>query len=206
MFDKITTVLPPHSTDFERALEQASLWVVENSAIPRIWDTQLCPEDLLPWLAWSLSVDHWNPEWGVDQKRDAVKRSIYIHRKKGTVGAVKSAVAGFGYASEIAEWFEYGGETHTFKIKIEGDGTLDLNNDFITQFVAVIDAVKPARSHYDMNFRYTEIGTVYAGGYTRVQIVANAPAKLFSVPILTASAGPRLGLETHIQADAGARP
>ena len=40
--------------------------------------------DILPWLAWSLSIDSWSDDWPEMIKREMVKNSISLHRIKGT--------------------------------------------------------------------------------------------------------------------------
>jgi phage tail P2-like protein len=101
MFDDISTVLPPHSTDFERALEQASLWVIQNSAIVDVWNPDTCPSKFLPFLSWGLSGDIWNPNWADEDKRSYVRATIGVHRRKGTVGGVKAALKAAGHGDSI---------------------------------------------------------------------------------------------------------
>lgn len=204
--DDIFSVLPRHSTELERALEKSSLWVIRNSAIPKLWNPEECPEDFLPWLGWGLSVDRWEPEWGADRKRVSVRNSVSVHRQKGTLGAILRTLEAFGHDAELEEWREYGGAPHAFRLWVEASEETSLDLEYVSKVRASIDAVKPVRSYYDVSFRFTETCGIYAGGYSRVQVVANAPAKAFSVPTLTASAGPRFGLETHIRANAEAMP
>lgn len=98
MFDgDIVSVLPRHSTDFERALEQASLWVIQSSEVVDVWNPETCPERFLPWLGWGLSVDEWDANWPVSTKREVVATSIAVHRRKGTVGSILLAMEAMGY-------------------------------------------------------------------------------------------------------------
>ena len=144
MFDKITTVLPSHSTDFERALEQASLWVVENSAIPRIWDAQLCPEGLLPWLAWAFSVDVWDTNWPEATKREVIRHSIQVHQVNGTVSAVRQALSAVFDEAEIFEWFQTGGDPYTFSVSVAG---AIRGATSISTAMDIIKRTKPVRAH-----------------------------------------------------------
>lgn len=51
------------------------------------WDT--CPTELLPYLAWAMSVDLWDKEWPEERKREIVRDSFKLHRLKGTLGGIK---------------------------------------------------------------------------------------------------------------------
>lgn len=91
-------LLPHNATEAERALSCA---VARVSVVPvpirSLWDADTCPEDLLPWLAWAVSVDDWSASWSVADKREVIRRSLAIHRIKGTVSSVDSAVRAAGY-------------------------------------------------------------------------------------------------------------
>lgn len=65
--------------------------------VDKVSDPDVCPENLLPWLAWGLSVDYWDPAASVEEKRALIKNNKSLHKKKGTVGAVKSVLADAGY-------------------------------------------------------------------------------------------------------------
>lgn len=55
-----------------------------------MWD---CPPELLPWLAWALSVDLWDEEWSVERKRRVIANSFHLHRLKGTAAGLKKYVS-----------------------------------------------------------------------------------------------------------------
>lgn len=103
----IATLLPPNAAALERALEAATARI---GAVPvpvdRTWDPETCPAALLPWLAWALSVDEWDGDWTEERQRDAIAASIAIHRRKGTIWAMRRAlqVAGLGDASLIERY------------------------------------------------------------------------------------------------------
>lgn len=92
------TLLPPSSTPLERALDQTA--AVRLSALPSVvaslWNADTCPAPLLPYLAWAMSVDEWNDGWGVEKKRAVIKESRHIHQHKGTLSAIKRALAAIG--------------------------------------------------------------------------------------------------------------
>jgi phage tail P2-like protein len=105
-------LLPPNATAQERAISLAL-----DRAVPvpvrQLWNPATCPEGILPWLAWSLSVDEWDAAWPVDQKRSAIAASIETHRRKGTIGSLRRALQALGYDVEIDEKT---GEAYTFRL------------------------------------------------------------------------------------------
>ncbi|WP_434361061.1 phage tail protein I [Parasalinivibrio latis] len=151
------SILPPNATNEERALEQS---VCRSSDIPvplhDLWNPETCPEELLPWLAWAFSVEEWDSSWTAGQKREVIKQSATLHLKKGTVGAVKRALNALGVKVDITEWFETGGEPHTFKLVSWANANLAPNDEAVLgpalydSLARLIDSVKPVRSHYEI--------------------------------------------------------
>lgn len=98
------TLLPPNATLAERALEGATSRISDVPVpVRESWDPDTCPEPLLPWLAWAFSVDEWDPSWSVETKREVIRVSYAQHRRKGTVGAVKRALAAAGLGEVTIE-------------------------------------------------------------------------------------------------------
>lgn len=92
------SLLPPNALPLERALEAATARLADIDApIARLWDPTTIRIEDLPFLAWALSVDSWDPNWSEAIKRDAVAQSILLHRKKGM--RVHAAIADFGQKS-----------------------------------------------------------------------------------------------------------
>ncbi len=103
--------------------------------LDKLWDPDECPEELLPWLAWSLSVDEWDPNASVAEKRAAIKASPAIHRKKGTVMAVRQTLDAGGYADdELKEGYPGIRRDGTFR----HDGLVKHNSEGAWAFYAVI--------------------------------------------------------------------
>lgn len=147
------SLLPPNATALDRAAELVTTAAID--AIPMmhraIWNPDDCPAPILPWLAWTLGVESWRAEWPDAVKRSRVKASIGIHRRKGTVKAVKDAVASFGGQIGIREWWQKTpkGEPHTFEVvlTVPDTGTTtteQLVNDVINE----VNLTKPLRSHF----------------------------------------------------------
>lgn len=98
------SLLPYNSTAAERALEAAGTDAINIPVVEGFRDPWRCPVALLPWLAWSLSVDQWDPAWPEEVKRETIAASIEVHRRKGTVWAMRRALAAAGLGdAEIQE-------------------------------------------------------------------------------------------------------
>ncbi len=98
----MTDLLPPNSTPAERAISNAMAraWDVPTPA-GLMWDPANIPAAYLPWLAWAVSVDNWDPDWPEEQKRAAIAGSAAWHRIKGTRPAVVTALAELGYPDAL---------------------------------------------------------------------------------------------------------
>ncbi len=106
---KCRTLLPRNNrTPLEGALERAQCTGIENMPVPLrdLWQADSCPAELLPWLAWALSVDVWEDAWSDAQKREVIRRSVEIHKHKGTLYAVEQAIAALGIEAELTEWWQ----------------------------------------------------------------------------------------------------
>jgi len=115
-------------TAAEAAIE-AACSRIEDVPVPigALWDPQSCPTASLPWIAWALSVDEWDTAWPESAKRAAVAASYPVHARKGSVAAVRMALAAAGYAgaevvehrSLFSQWMAAGG------LILDGSGALD---------------------------------------------------------------------------------
>ena len=91
----MATLLPPNATPLERALEADGAQLGDIPVpIDTLWIPETCPAALLPWLAYSVSVDLWNPDWPESVKRQVIAAAFDVHRIKGTLGAVRTRARG----------------------------------------------------------------------------------------------------------------
>lgn len=95
------SLLPANSTLLERRLEETNGRFNPPDVIRNLWNARTCPVGLLPYLAWAMSVDEWDPQWPEERKRTAIEEADFIHRHKGTPGAIKRALAVLGHPDAI---------------------------------------------------------------------------------------------------------
>lgn len=162
-------LLPPSATHQEVALSQATARLADPAPHCRqMWNPTTCPPAHLPWLAWALSVDEWDTAWSDAQKRAAIEASYTVHRHKGTVGAVRTALSALGYSIELSEWYQWTptGTPYTFGVLGELDDR-GLVPGMYEQIERVALATKNVRSWLAwIRLRRTVDGAFYVGGTT----------------------------------------
>lgn len=162
-------LLPHNATPQELALEGATARLSDVPvAVADVWNPDTCPEALLPWLAWAFSADEWSSAWEVTQKRQAVKQSVEVHRHKGTVGAVKTAMTALGIEVQLQEWFAQtpAGDPYTFRLIIDAQ-QYPVDQAALTKLLAVVYGSKNLRSHIsEIAPGATSNGTLYLASGT----------------------------------------
>lgn len=147
----MSDLLPANATEQERAISDS---IERAGSVPvpvrDVWNPDTCPANLLAWLAWAFSVDEWDASWTDAQKRGAIKAAIVVHRYKGTIGAVREALAALGVEAQVQEWFNQipAGEPYTFRIILTAD-QVGVSQQAVQKLVAVLDRTKNLRSHLD---------------------------------------------------------
>lgn len=179
----MNSLLPPNATAAERAIEQATARLGDVPVpIRDAWNPDTCPAALLPWLAWSLSIDAWKSYWPESVKRARVRTAIDIQRRKGTADSVRQVVAAFGGAVQLREWWQMTppGPPHTFEmvLTVASQGGEIASARFVEDVIAEVERTKPVRSHFSFTQGLQAIGGVgiaavaRAAVYRRLHLVA----------------------------------
>ena len=140
-------LLPVGSSPLEVAAAQAAAEIARVPVPLRsLWNPQNCPVDLLPYLAWALSVDRWDPDWPEATKRRVIAASFFVHQHKGTISALRRVVEPLGFLIEVKEWWELNEEPGTFRLVV---GVLDsgITDHMYRELERLIDDAKPASRH-----------------------------------------------------------
>lgn len=171
------SLLPINATTFEQALETATARLGDVPVpIRDTWNPDQCPAHMLPWLAWAFGVDEWDSNWSDEAKRETIKTAVLVQRRKGTVWAIKRAIAAAGYGESTL--FE-GGGSHFYNEKslydsqiTHGDQSLwplysfrlkrPISNSQSNQVRRILEAVAPARCHL-ASLNFTEVANLYDG-------------------------------------------
>lgn len=124
---------------------------------------------VLDLLAWQFHVDFYDLAKDLPAKRKQVINSIQWHMKKGTAWAILKALDMIGVDAEFINWYEFGGEPYTFKIKanLRHDYFNYSNKDEITQnIIRAINEAKATRSflaHLETTLNETDKTNLFAG-------------------------------------------
>lgn len=142
-------LLPPAAKPLERALAQACA-AAEDLQLPigDLWSPADCPSALLPWLAWAMGVEDWDGRWDDEQKRAAIAASIPVKRYRGTIGAVRRALAALGFGVEVQEWFAQipAGDPYTFQLHLLID-QVGYDMADLDRMLQLVERAKNLRSH-----------------------------------------------------------
>nr|DAM41790.1 MAG TPA: tail protein [Caudoviricetes sp.] len=142
-----STLLPPSSTAWMRSTEAATARLSGITvAIRTLWTPTACPVDLLPYLAWALSVDRWDKDWLPERKIAVIQRSYWLHRRKGTRAAVRRVIEDMGFSATFAEWFDVGDEPGTFRLEVDVN-EIGLTPKTLDELNRLIGDAKPVSRH-----------------------------------------------------------
>lgn len=163
------SLLPCNATEFERALEQATA-IMENDSVTirDYWNPAVITAQQMPWLAWEWSVDNWNAAWIERAKRNMLKDSFRYHRSKGTLQIIKDVIQNLGGHIEIKEWWQTDplGLPYTFHAIVDA-GVGESTGILQEQLFIAIDQAKPVRSHYTITVASQSFGALNLCGFGR---------------------------------------
>lgn len=154
--------------------------------LSELWNPATIRADLLPWLAWGLSVDSWETNWSEADKRAAVAGSMAAHRIKGTRASVETVLARFDPLLQLVEWHETAprGTAHTFEIRLPiaaagvSPGGERATGAFARAIVREVTRVKPVREHFRLVQQLTIEGAIAILGAARVLVAARSDLAL----------------------------
>lgn len=181
------TLLPPNATPLERALEAGTARLGDVSApIETLVDPATIAATALPWLAFGLSVDLWEPSWPEAMKRRAVADSIAQHRIKGTRASVEHVLVRIDRLATVLEAHEDPRRLapHTFEIDLPlvatpgTAGGARASAAIVDDIIAQVGAVKPLREHLTVVQSLTLAGGVGVQGAVRLASYTRDDANL----------------------------
>ncbi|UOV84367.1 phage tail protein I [Klebsiella pneumoniae] len=163
----MSDLLPNNATPLEAALAEAIARISDVPTPARdVWNPDTCQANLLPWLAWAFSVDEWDADWSEAQKRAAIKAAVPVQRYKGTIGAVREALAALGFGVQVQEWFNQlpAGAPYTYRLLLTAD-QVGVDQSALKKILQVVETAKNLRSHMDVLVpSVTTRATLYSAG------------------------------------------
>ncbi len=151
--------LLPNASEHELALERVSrekYCTADPAVIRSLFDPMTCPVELLPWLAYALSVDVWNDRWPEQTKRAVCANSLNVHLHKGTLGGIEHALGALGVRAEIVEWWQAKPEAEPGTMEVTmwvhdnilSDAEVLIGAELTRDIVRQLDSSKRASIHY----------------------------------------------------------
>lgn len=132
-------------------------------ALRTLWTPTACPVDLLPYLAWALSVDRWDKSWPAAKKVAAIQQSYWLHRRKGTRAAVRRVIEDMGFSATFAEWFDVGDEPGTFRLEVDVND-VGITPKTLDELNRLIGDAKPVSRHLSrMTISTSSSGDIWTG-------------------------------------------
>ncbi|MCJ1857474.1 MULTISPECIES: phage tail protein I [Klebsiella pneumoniae complex] len=158
------TLLPPSASAWMRGAEAATAKLSGITvAIRTLWTPTACPVDLLPYLAWALSVDRWDKNWPAEKKIASIQQSYWLHRRKGTRAAVRRVIEDMGFSATFAEWFDVGDEPGTFRLEIDVN-EVGLTPKTLDELNRLVGDAKPVSRHMStMTIANSSRGNAWVG-------------------------------------------
>ncbi len=157
-------LLPVGSTPLEVAAAKACAEITRVPVPLRtLWNFATCPVNLLPYLAWALSVDRWDERWSETTKRSVIAASFYVHKHKGTISALRRVVEPLGYLIDVREWWQLNETPGTFRLVV---GVLDngITEEMYQELERLISDAKPASRHLTgLDISLSTGGTAFVG-------------------------------------------
>lgn len=96
----------PSAFDALLATAGARFEALDTDAPATARDAAACPAALLGHLAWSRGLDHWSSDWSEATRRELVRQTPSVVRRRGTRAAIDAVAAVFGSQVDVEEWWE----------------------------------------------------------------------------------------------------
>ncbi len=159
-------IMPGNSTRLERLAAEA-LAQIQRTPIPlrQLCNPDTCPIALLPYLAWSFSVDRWDSSWPESAKRSAIRSAHFVHSHKGTIGALRRVVEPLGFLIEVHEWWEETPQAKpgTFRLIVAVLET-GITEEMQQELIWLIDDARPLSRHLtNLAISLESRGSLYLG-------------------------------------------
>lgn len=160
------SILPPGSSDLERAIDVAFGQRLAGypSDVRKLWNADECPAHLLGHLAWALGVEEWDVQWPEEFKRNAIRSAEMINRRRGTVYAVEQVLQNSGVLCEIREWYEptttpfstttpgtFDITVFIYKSPTTGTESREVTPELLERLRRMVTAAKPLSRHFNLS-------------------------------------------------------
>ena len=185
----MTNILPPNASAHEKAMHQAVMSQMPTGRFDEIntyKDPALCPEYLLPYLAWERGVDEWDSQWSTETKRNVIAGAPEEQAHGGTVYALKQALNSLGFGLTLTESWQTDGVPHTFTLFAplnSVDKGINLSAETYKLIHRKVQRTKPVRSLYALQFGIGFNSLISINGATIAAALARKTARAAQAPV-----------------------
>ena len=153
--------------DLCSTLDKVLMPLAEEAKMALVYSRiDVLPEDIIDLLAWQLHVDTYDTAAEISIKREQVRQSTSLHKKRGTPYAVRSAIEIVFSKSVLQEWFLYEGRPYYFKVLLE---VAPKTKEIYTELLRTISAAQNVRSWLEkIEAKADHQETLYVGMARRV--------------------------------------
>ena len=107
-------------------------------------------EDLINHVGFQQHIERFSESLSLDSKKDLIRNSFLLHKKKGTPWALRTAISAIIAPTQILEWYKYDGRPYYFKPIINlSDARLQFSGNEKRELLNVIEEWKNTRSWLD---------------------------------------------------------
>ena len=144
-------LLPPNASPTERAVDAASARIDElDVPLRHLWSPARCPRALLPWLAATLGVETWDPDWPEATKRRFCAEAFKVHREKGTAAAIRRVLRLIGAVYDYTEGPDASAGLGAMEAKVSILNSESIALDSIDGVRAALGRAKRASVHLEV--------------------------------------------------------
>ena len=179
----MSDLLPPNATPLEAKLASLVAEILDIRPLgAEMLDPSAVPPDFMSLLADELRVDVWDSTWRDATKRAVLASAVSVHRKRGTLGAVRRAIRAVGIEPVITEWFEQTppAPPHTFALGVRLNDNVDRFNPFakvtdkrLGQAVQAVEGAKRASQHFTIGLSSDHDAGVETAALVRTTVKIN---------------------------------
>lgn len=128
------------------------------------------PEYILDVLAVELRTPAYDETLPVETKRTLIEGTLEFYAHLGTPWAVNWVIRSIFGNGKVADWYEYGGQAHHFRVSALNDGTFE-TLEGLAAFIRMISTVKRLSSWIDGITVDTDMGeqSLRLGGLMAIQ-------------------------------------
>lgn len=169
---RLTDILPKAVADQQWVKSLSDVWhdltilildFADNAQIYTAIDR--ASDELLDILAVQFRAPRYRQDYDIETKRRVVKASLPYYMTVGTKAAVEDVMQEMYGKAYVREWFEYNGTPGCFRIKIDAEKPID-----IEELLDILHHVKRASAHLDMLQLSTEEAHDLFWGFASVTV------------------------------------